>query len=254
MATATRPRSPIRLVNFSTATREERLRPRFTLTTMPRYLFKALALHLAFALLAVHRVLSSVLSGKQATANEAVAALRDRGVAEHALAEFETADPRTVMETCIWFDEQRGRIGVGAFLLELRGRLSQRRRLSTLDAEKEYGNQIRAWLLAKLPDVCKPDDRLVEWERRLYGEDAARGLAAASEPHPAAVGAVIRLHHRYGKGQLTVREHGPMIRAAVRAHNDQAIRDYEAIAAKRDREASRKAAFATSAGTGEGER
>jgi len=39
-------------------------------------------------------------------------------------------------------------------------------------------------------------------------------------PHYAAVAAVIRLHYTVGKGRLTIREHGPIIRAAVAATQD----------------------------------
>ena len=48
--------------------------------------------------------------------------------------------------------------------------------------------------------------------------------------------AVIRLHHRHGK--LTAGEHGPEIRAAAKAFNDRAIENYEAIATKREQQAS----------------
>jgi hypothetical protein len=59
----------------------------------------------------------------------------------------------------------------------------------------QYGEQIVAWLTEYFPELADEHGR----------------------PHPAAVAAVIRLHHRRGKGQLTKREHGPEIRAAVKA-------------------------------------
>lgn len=60
-----------------------------------------------------------------------------------------------------------------------------------LAREAKYGRDISSWLEANFPDLCDPS------------------------PHPGAVAAVIRLHHRVGKGRLTAREHGPEIREFV---------------------------------------
>jgi hypothetical protein len=58
----------------------------------------------------------------------------------------------------------------------------------------EYGEQIRSWLRSTFPE---------------FGD------------HPAAVVAVIRLHHLEGKGTLTRGRHGELIQAAVRRWDDQ---------------------------------
>ena len=87
-----------------------------------------------------------------------------------------------------------------------------------------------------MPDVCRQNPKVVEWEGRVFGEDAGRRLERCTSPHYAAVAAVIRLHHVHGKGSLTVREHGPAIRQAVKASDQQAISDYQDIQLKRDRE------------------
>lgn len=102
--------------------------------------------------------------------------------------------------------------------------------------EAQYGEQIRAWLLVKMPDVCRQDPKVIESHRRCFGDPEANRLAASTQPHPAAIAAVIRLHHGHGKGSLTVKGHGAEIRAAVKRANDQAIADYEAITSKRTKE------------------
>ena len=61
-------------------------------------------------------------------------------------------------------------------------------------AQAAYGNQIRDWLRKHFP----------QWN-----------TDHGNRTHPAAITAVIRLHHQHGKGKLTVREHGPAIRSAV---------------------------------------
>lgn len=105
-----------------------------------------------------------------------------------------------------------------------------------LAKEDAYGESVRNWLLQKMPDVCKQDPKVVDGHRRCYGDAEATTLASSSEPHHAATAAVYRLHQRYGKGSLTVREHGPEIRSAVKTANVEAIAEYELIASNREKE------------------
>lgn len=67
------------------------------------------------------------------------------------------------------------------------------RRTDRVRADLEYGRRVNAWLTQHFPELTDP-----EWG-----------------PHPAAIAVVHVLHSRYGKGRLTVREHGPAIRRAV---------------------------------------
>ena len=64
-----------------------------------------------------------------------------------------------------------------------------RRPVPDVNRERDYGLQVEAWL------------------KRVFPEFGA---------HPAAIVAVIRLHHTVGKGRLTKREHGEQIAGAVR--------------------------------------
>jgi len=143
--------------------------------------------------------------------------------------------PVEILGWCRWWDQQRG---VGIELLASRiftGKSAPKAPGVGLDGQKAYGERVRRWLLEKLPDVCRDDPRVVEWEGRLYGDGAI--VSSVPEPHPAAVAAVLRLHWRHGKGALTVREHGPEIRSAVKRANEQAVADYRAIVKQREREA-----------------
>jgi hypothetical protein len=116
--------------------------------------------------------------------------LRSRGVSNPD--EFAQLDDSAILNTVRWFDAQRGRVGPGVLVAELRknGRRTKRHRL---DEQQAYADEIVAWLRRHFPDLDRP----------VYG------------PHPAAVVAVIRLHWRYGKDQLTKDEHGETIQAAV---------------------------------------
>lgn len=66
-----------------------------------------------------------------------------------------------------------------------------------VEREAEYGRSIAKWLEENFPDLKDTD----------------------GSPHPAAIAAVIRLHYLHGKGSLRKGEHGPEIRAAVKAFN-----------------------------------
>lgn len=119
-------------------------------------------------------------------------ALSDRGVSNPA--EFASLDAQTVERTLAWFDQQGDRVGVGVLVRELRngGRKAPARR-DLLGREAQYGRDVCAWIRKHFPDLCNTD----------WG------------PHPAAIVAVIRLHHLHGKGSLRPGTHGSQIRAAV---------------------------------------
>lgn len=116
------------------------------------------------------------------------------GKAQELAAQF---DPDRLRAAVAYFDAQRpGTVGPGVLVkavLEGRSPTRQGPR-SVLDEQLEYAASIVTWLRAHFPDLDRP-----EWG-----------------PHPAAVAAVIRLHGQRLKGRLTVSEHGPEIRRAVR--------------------------------------
>jgi hypothetical protein len=125
-----------------------------------------------------------------------VADLVVRGV-RHQNAQSLVADHSAdrVATAIAWFDEQQpGSVGGGVLVAAIREGRAPRPRTGSLDREREYGEQICDWLNQHFPELREPSGR----------------------PHPAAIAAVIRLHHAYGKGRLTLREHGGAIRAAVR--------------------------------------
>lgn len=129
------------------------------------------------------------------TVDELAAALNElrlRGVTNPD--EFASLDAAVIRDTVRWFDGQGDRVTAGVLVLELRkgGRKPQR---SVADEQREYADSIVSWLNQHFP----------EFQQRL------------GNPHPAAVAAVIRLHYRDGKGNLTVRKHGGEVRAAVKA-------------------------------------
>ena len=73
-----------------------------------------------------------------------------------------------------------------------------------------------AWLTEHMPEVCRVDPKVIAVVRADFGEDAAADrLERSTAPHPAAVAAALQAGHR----PLSVREHGPAIRDAVREHN-----------------------------------
>lgn len=121
--------------------------------------------------------------------------LRKRGVTNPD--EFAHLDAETLNRTIRWFDDQKGRVGAGVLVAELR-RGGKRPTGSLVDEQREYANQITAWLSRHFPDLDRPG----------YG------------PHPGAVAEVIRLHHVHGKRSLTVIQHGSYIRAAVKAFDE----------------------------------
>lgn len=98
-------------------------------------------------------------------------ALRDRGVENPA--EFVALDAAVIDSTVRWFDSQRGRVGVGVLVRELRngGRRPPRLATDTLEREAEYGRRVAAFCEANF-------------------ECGA---------HPAAVAAVIRAQFIHGK-------------------------------------------------------
>jgi hypothetical protein len=174
-------------------------------------------------------------NGKQATSAVDVLAaaineLRIRGIGEPE--QFVSLGADAIIGACHWFDDQRGRVGLGVLVNELRagGKPGYDARRSSLERQREYGQSIADWLAQKFPDLCRLDERVVVACRECFGDVDADALARDRTPHPAAQAAVARLHQRYGKGQLTVKEHGPEIRAAVRASDEQAIAAYRRVA------------------------
>jgi hypothetical protein len=124
--------------------------------------------------------------------------LRARGVTKPD--EFAALGADVIDDTIRWFDAQDGRVGAGVLVNELRaggkpGWTPQASRsASVADTQREYGESITAWLTKHLPELDRPG----------WG------------PHPAAVAAVIRIHHRDGKTALSKSKHAAEIRQAVR--------------------------------------
>lgn len=118
--------------------------------------------------------------------------LKKRGVQTSLFSLLETASLQAIWRTIEWWDRQPD-LGVGVLVGQLRAG-GVRDEKSQLDRQREYGEEICAWLSESFPELRDPH----------------------GYPHPAAIVAVIRLHHQHGKGQLTKRAHGPAIRAAVK--------------------------------------
>jgi hypothetical protein len=153
-------------------------------------------------------------------------ALQARGVNATLSSLVANASLEAIACTIEWWDGLPG-AGAGALVEAIRrGGIVPKHRGRSDDA---YGREIADWLTAHFPELRQP----------------------SGEPHPAAVAAVIRLRYRLGPGQLTRREHGPEIRAAVKAHNRRFAQDggfsaheRELIARRRAQRESRKLADA----------
>lgn len=122
--------------------------------------------------------------------------LKARGVQASLPSLLQAASAQAIARTIDWWDGLSG-AGPGVLVDAIRkgGVIEQPEPKSMLEQQRIYGQQIAAWLTQNFPELDRP-----HWG-----------------PHPAAVAAVIRLHHQHGKGRLTKREHGPEIRAAVKA-------------------------------------
>lgn len=139
------------------------------------------------------------------------------------------SSPSVVLGWCQWWDAQRGvqpallveRIQSGDEPPELTKRLSESER------QAAYGRSVVEWLAQKMPEFFTVNAKVVEATRKAYGDVEANTLAASSGAHPAATAAVMRLH--YSDGKLTVKEHGPVIRAAVREFDARALADLKDI-------------------------
>ncbi|GAC1603198.1 MAG: hypothetical protein NVS3B21_31650 [Acidimicrobiales bacterium] len=147
---------------------------------------------------------TALLASKQTSTEDvlavAIQALRERGILNHD--QFAAIGAEAILGACRWFDAQKGRVGQGVLVMELKagGKPGwQPKPSSVVDQQREYGNRICDWLSESFPDLC----------------DAKWG------PHPASIAAVIRLHYAEGKGSLRKGEHGPVIRKAVRDFNKQ---------------------------------
>lgn len=133
-------------------------------------------------------------NGTSTDLDVAVAALEQRGIdgAEDLMA---LTTPANALAWCRWFD---GQPGAGKRLLAAKVRSGDsppRVKRSMVEEQRAYGDEICAWLNQHLPEVRQ----------------------ASGQPHPAAIAEVIRLHFRLGRGSLRKREHGPAIRASVKA-------------------------------------
>lgn len=85
--------------------------------------------------------------------------------------------------------------GPGLLVKAIReGRAPAEKKRDLLGEQRKYGDDIRDWLTQNMPEFNRPNEG----------------------PHPAAVAAVIRLHHQHGKGRITRREHGSWIRQFVK--------------------------------------
>ena len=134
-------------------------------------------------------------------------ALRDRGVTDPAAHAHLGAD--VLAETVKWFDAQQGRVGAGVLVQELRsgGRRAEVRRVASLtEREAEYARQVVGAIRREFPELCDPN------------------------PHPAAVTAVIRLHHVEGRVKLDNALHTSLINAAVKAWDERFGPDAEMVA------------------------
>lgn len=139
------------------------------------------------------RTIDSV-NGLEDDEASAIAAMTARGIDEaEQLLSF--ASTSVILDWCRWFDGQP-RAGKGLLAGKIRsGETPPQSKRSLVEEQREYGERICGWLSRHFPDLCEP----------VWG------------PHPAAVVAVIHLHAELGKGSLRPREHGPAIRAAVKA-------------------------------------
>ena len=151
-------------------------------------------------------------------------ALQARGVNAALSSLLVKASLEAIARTIEWWDGLND-AGPGVLVAVIRkGGVLER--VSLLDQQREYGEQIEAWLTKNFPDLCKIDPRIIAAERKLGDLPLADRLAADTRPHIAARAAVIRLHARHGRG-LTVKQHGPEIRAAAKAYDKRALAAYK---------------------------
>lgn len=120
---------------------------------------------------------------------EWIDALVERGVVPtNAQALIAAYDQQRVADAVAWFDSQpTGAVGAGLLVRAVREGRSPLRR-QAVSQQRDYWRSLEAWLEGAFPE---------------FGA------------HPAAAAAVMRLHRRHGRGSVTRREHGPIIRAAV---------------------------------------
>jgi hypothetical protein len=105
-------------------------------------------------------------------------------------------DGPAIERTIAWYDREseKREITAGVLVAELRRGGRPATQVSLMQREISYGNEIVAWLRRHFP----------QWNRE-----------TGNRTHPGAIACVIGLHHRHGKGSLSVREHGAEIREAV---------------------------------------
>jgi hypothetical protein len=134
------------------------------------------------------------MASVSAVSQQAATMMQERGI-DNPQELLAFATPERIIATCQWWDAKRG-AGVGVLAKKIReGGMAESKPARAIDEQQEYGEQVVAWLREHFP----------QWNR----EDGNR-------THTAAIACVIRLHHKHGKHGLSVREHGPEIRAAVR--------------------------------------
>ena len=168
------------------------------------------------------------LASVESTARDAaVKALEERGVL-NAPKLVALSTPVKVLAWCRWWDTQHG-VRVALLVDRIRSG-DEAPAVIDGDPASNYITEVVNWL-HKLPEVFTVNSAVVDATRSAYGDVEANALAKSAGPHPAAIAAVLRLHHTDGK--LTVKTHGPVIRAAVKAFDDRALRDLKAIAAER---------------------
>lgn len=169
--------------------------------------------------------------------DDAARALRARGVIEGNIAAIANGQPPELVHAWCQYAAGQRHMGPGALVDGIRtGHQPPNTPHQPSSRDQAiYGQEIASWLRQHFPGLCKVDRRVIEWERKVYGDAAAARLEHHDQPHYAAVAAVIRLHYQQGRS-LTVKAHGPAIRAAVRITDDEAIADYRAIAVKREEE------------------
>ena len=168
--------------------------------------------------------LGSVESTARASA---VKALEERGVIR-APELVALSTPIAVLGWCKWWDTQRG-VRVALLVDRIRSGDEPPAVIEGDDGSR-YIAEVINWL-RHLPEVFTVSAAVITATRNAYGDGEAKRLESSTGPHPAAVAAVLRLHHTDGK--LTVKTHGPVIRAAVKAFDERALADLEVIGAER---------------------
>ncbi len=185
--------------------------------------------------------------GKEGNTYVRTTTTEERSIREleaHGIADAERllrfATPDAIIGACRWHDHLPGTPGTGVLVNAIKaggkpGWQPEERRIDIAARSASYQAEVWQWIADNFPECCGTDPRLVELERQLHGDAWADRLAASTLPHPAAVNAVFHLHRKHGRS-LTVTEHGPAIRRAVRQGTQAAIDECELLLARRKKE------------------